>query len=145
MCFLIFQYYDWVNYRLWYDVLKWLYIGIAVGNLCYMKYFDLVFLLVVCKSRSGIHFKLLKSDNICSFYTNLNIEKIGSCFGGKTIITDIWNIGHLSFHSSEREKNMYIDPFLLFCLPFNICPINNKIKLDIQCVFGRLKSTITKI
>ena len=64
-------------------------IGIAVGNLCYMKYFDLVFLVIVCKSRSGIHFKLLKSDNICSFYTNLNIEKIGSCFGGKTIITDI--------------------------------------------------------
>jgi hypothetical protein len=35
----------------------------------------LVFLVVVCKSRNGMHFKLLKSDNICSFYTNLNIEK----------------------------------------------------------------------
>jgi hypothetical protein len=109
---------------------KVLPVGIAVGNLCYMKLFDLVFLVVVCKSRNGIHMKLLKSDNICSFYTNLNIEKIGSCFGGKTIITDIWKIGHLPFHSSDRKKNMYLDPFLLFCLPFNIFPINNKMKLE---------------
>jgi hypothetical protein len=64
----------------------------------------MVFLVVVCKSRSSIHLKLLKSDSICNFYTNLNIEKIGNCFGGKTIITDIRKIGHVSFHSSDRKK-----------------------------------------
>jgi hypothetical protein len=75
------KYYDWVNYRFWYDVLNWLYIGIAVGNLCYRKYFDLVFLLVVCKSRSGIHFKLLKSDNI--WISNFILLFIGHILKGR--------------------------------------------------------------
>ena len=66
------------------------YLGIAAGNLCYMKWFNLVFLVVVCKSRNGMHFKLLKSDNICSVYTNLNIEKYAVVLAGKPIITDIW-------------------------------------------------------
>ena len=66
-----------------------------------------VFLVVVCKSRSGIHFKLLKSDNICNFYTNLNIEKIGSCFGGKTIITDIWQKGIFRFIVLREKKYVH--------------------------------------
>ena len=144
MCFLIFQYYDWVNYRFWYDVLNWLYIGIAVGNVCYMKYFDLVFLLVVCKSRSGIHFKLLKSDNICSFYTNLNIEKIGGCFGGKTIITDIWKIGHLSFHSSDRKK--MCTSILFYILPsFQYMSNKQQNEVGYSMRFWKVEIKITKI
>jgi hypothetical protein len=37
----------------------------------------------------GMHFKLLKSDNICSIYTNLNIEKYAVVLAGKPITTDI--------------------------------------------------------
>ena len=118
---------------------KVLPVGIAVGNLCYMKLFDLVFLVVVCKSRNGIHMKLLKSDNICSFYTNLNIEKIGSCFGGKTIITDIWKIGHLPFHSSDRKKKYVSRSF------FTILPSFQYISNKQQNEVGRWKSKITKI
>jgi hypothetical protein len=44
-----------------------------------------------------------------------NIEKIGSCFGGKTIITDIRTIGHLSFHSFDRKK-------ICTSILFNILP-----------------------
>jgi hypothetical protein len=40
---------------------------------------------VVCKGRNGMHFKLLKSDNICSFYTNLNSEKDAVVLAGKPI------------------------------------------------------------
>ena len=58
-----------------------LIVGTAAGNLC--------FLVVVCTSRNGMHFKLLKSDDICSFYTNLNIEKYAVVLAGKPIITDI--------------------------------------------------------
>jgi hypothetical protein len=58
-----------------------LIVGIAAENLC--------FLVVVCTSRNGMHFELLKSDNICSFYTNLNIEKYAVVLAGKPIITDI--------------------------------------------------------
>jgi hypothetical protein len=43
----------------------------------------------VCKSGDGMHFKLLKSDNICSFYTNLNIEKYAVVLAGKPITIDI--------------------------------------------------------
>jgi hypothetical protein len=76
---------------------------------------------------------------MCSFYTNLNIEKYAVVLAGKPIITYIGKIGHLSFHSSDRKKNMYIDPFFLLCFPFNIFPINNKMKLDIQCVFWKVE------
>jgi hypothetical protein len=43
----------------------------------------------IFKSRNGMHFTLLKSDIICSFYTNLNIEKYAVVLAGKPIITDI--------------------------------------------------------
>jgi hypothetical protein len=99
----------------------------------------LVFLVVVCKSRFGMHFKLLKSDNICSFYTKLNIEKYAVVLAGKPIITDIWKIGYLSFHYSDRKKICTSTLFFLLCFPFNIFPINNKMKLDIQCVFWKVE------
>jgi hypothetical protein len=91
---------------------------------------------VVCKSRNGMHLKLLKSDNICSFNTNLNIEKYAVVLAGKPIITDI---EHLSFHSSDRKKMCTSTFFLLLCFPFNIFPINNKMKLDIECVFWKVE------
>jgi hypothetical protein len=34
---------------------------------------------------------------------------------------------------------MYIEHFFLLCFPFNIFPMNNKIKLDIQWVFWKVE------
>jgi hypothetical protein len=62
-----------------------------------------------------------------------------SVLARKPIITDIWKIGYLSFHYSDRKKICTSTLFFLLCFPFNIFPINNKMKLDIQCVFWKVE------
>jgi hypothetical protein len=54
-----------------------------------------------------MHFKLLKSDNICSFYTNLNIEKYAVVLGGKPITNDrgISDYAYVNFQQPADGKN----------------------------------------
>ena len=99
----------------------------------------MVFLVVVCKSRNGMHFTLLKSDNICSFYTNLNIEKYAVVLAGKPIITDIWKIGHLLFHSSDRKKictSTLFSYYELYVLTFSIPCCDVRYEFRVKMMFG---------